>query len=124
MSLRDAVLFKDNHWELLERAGGDLAGTLRDVEDDVPVTVEVETQEQLEASIRAGVTHILVDNQSPDRVAAIVNRVGPGVTVEASGGITPERAIEYAHAGAALISIGALTHSVRAPAITFELSVE
>ena len=93
-SLAEAVLWKDNHWALLG------AGTLA-----------------------AGVRHILADNQTPERVAAWVRRAGPGVTVQASGGITPERARDYAQAGAALISIGALTHSAPAAPIRCDLAL-
>ena len=83
--------------------------------------VEVESDAQLEEALAAGVTHLLVDNQSPDRVAAWVKRAGPGITIQASGGITLESARAYAEAGANLIAIGALTHSVMAVPITCEI---
>ena len=65
--------------------------------------------------------HVLADNQPPERVAAWVRRAGPGVTVQASGGITIEGARDYARAGAALISIGALTHSAHAAPIRCDI---
>ena len=65
--------------------------------------------------------HILADNQTPERVARWVRRAGPGVTVQASGGITPEGARAYAEAGARLISIGALTHSAPAAPIRCDI---
>jgi len=108
-SLAEAVLWKDNHWALL--GAGDLAAALAAAPPGVPVVVEVEDEAQLERALAAGVRHILADNQTPERVAAWVRRAGPGVTVQASGGITVESAHDYARAGAALISIGALTHS-------------
>jgi nicotinate-nucleotide pyrophosphorylase (carboxylating) len=114
-SLGDAVLWKDNHWVLL--GSGDLAGALRAAPAGLPVMVEVEDDAQLERALAAGVRHILVDNQPPERVAAWARRAGPGVTVQASGGITPETARAYAEAGAHLISIGALTHSAPAAPI-------
>jgi len=61
--------------------------------------VEVEDEAQLEQALAAGVRHILADNQTPERVAAWVRRAGPGVTVQASGGITPETARDYAQPG-------------------------
>jgi nicotinate-nucleotide pyrophosphorylase (carboxylating) len=118
-SLADAILWKDNHWALLRRHA--LAETLRGAPADVPVIVEVESDAQLEEALAAGVTHLLVDNQSPARVAEWVKRAGPGVTVQASGGITLENARAYAEAGAALLAIGALTHSVSAAPITCEI---
>ncbi|HEU5323390.1 MAG TPA: nicotinate-nucleotide diphosphorylase (carboxylating), partial [Methylomirabilota bacterium] len=87
----------------------------------IPVVVEVETDAQLEEALAAGVTHLLVDNQPPERVAAWARRAGPAVTIQASGGITPETAAAYARAGAALIAIGALTHSAPAAPIAFDV---
>ena len=121
-SLADAILWKDNHWALLARNGHSLAETLRRAPGDVPVIVEVESDAQLAEALAAGVTHLLVDNQSPERVAAWVKRAGPGITIQASGGITLENARGYAEAGATLIAIGALTHSVTAVPITCEVA--
>ena len=124
-SLADAILWKDNHWAVLARDGGkhSLAATLRGAppRGGMPVIVEVESDAQLEEALAAGVTHLLVDNQPPERVAAWVQRAGPGVTIQASGGITLENARAYAEAGAALLAIGALTHSVSAAPITCEI---
>ncbi len=120
-SLAEAVLWKDNHWAMLDRAGRTLAKVLSSAPPGLPIVVEAETDAQLEEALAAGVTHILADNQSPDRVAAWVRRAGPGVTIQASGGILPETALAYAAAGAQLISIGALTHSAPAAPISFEL---
>ena len=118
-SLAEAVLWKDNHWALL--GAGDLAAALASAPPGVAVVVEVENEAQLERALAAGVRHVLADNQPPERVAAWVRRGGPGVTVQASGGITPERARDYAQAGAALISIGALTHSAPAAPIRCDI---
>ncbi len=89
----------------------------------VPIVVEVEKEEQLEEALAAGARRILVDNQPAERVAEWVQRLGPGITVEASGGITPETAPAYAKAGARFISIGALTHSAPAAEIAFEIAL-
>ena len=119
-SLADAILWKDNHWALLARNGNSLTDALRHTQPGVPVIVEVETEPQLEQALAAGVTHLLVDNQPPERLATWARRAGPGVTIQASGGITPETARAYAQAGATLIAIGALTHSVTAAPIRCE----
>ena len=129
-TLAAAVLWKDNHWALLGQNSLSLAGALRAVPPGVPVIVEVETDEQLEAALAAGVTHILVDNQPPERVAAWAHRAGAAgaagagrsVTIQASGGITADTARAYADAGAALIAIGALTHSAPAAPIRCDIS--
>lgn len=121
-SLADAVLWKDNHWMLLERAGLSLADALRRAPPGVPVIVEVENEAQLEQALAARVRHILIDNQPPDRVRRWVERAGPDVTTQASGGITLQNVRAYAAAGVSLISMGALTHSAPAVSIRFEIT--
>jgi len=118
-SLADAILWKDNHWALLD--GRSLRDALRNAPDGLPVIVEVESDEQVEAALAAGVTHLLVDNQPPDRLAAWARRAGPAVTIQASGGITGGTARAYAAAGASLIAIGALTHSALAAPIRCDI---
>ncbi|HXF95154.1 MAG TPA: carboxylating nicotinate-nucleotide diphosphorylase [Gemmatimonadales bacterium] len=120
-SLAEAVFWKDNHWELLERSGRRLAEVLAAAPAGLPVIVEAETDAQFEEALAAGVTHIVADNQPPERIAQWARRAGPGVTIQASGGITPATARAYAVAGASLISMGALTHSVCAAPIGFEV---
>lgn len=120
-SLADAVLWKDNHWALAGAQGQALAQALARAPAGVAVVVEVESEEQLDAALAAGVTHILADNQPCERIAAWARRAGPAVTLQVSGGISPESARAYAEAGAKLIAIGALTHS--APAAPIRLDV-
>jgi nicotinate-nucleotide pyrophosphorylase (carboxylating) len=122
-SLADAILWKDNHWALLGggRNGRSLRDALGAAPQGVPVIVEVESEQQLETALAAGVTHLLVDNQPPERVGAWTHRAGPAVTIQASGGILPSNARAYAEAGASLIAIGALTHSATAAAIRCEI---
>lgn len=123
-SLADAVLWKDNHWALLARNGGAhaLRDALRAAPHGTPVIVEVESDEQVEVALAAGVSHLLVDNQPPERLAAWARRAGPAVTIQASGGITADSARAYAAAGASLIAIGALTHSAPAAPIRCDIT--
>jgi nicotinate-nucleotide pyrophosphorylase (carboxylating) len=124
-SLAEAVMWKDNHWALLASGDGGrtLTQVLGSVPPGLPVIVEVENEAQLEAALAAGVSHVLVDNQPPERLAAWARRAGRGggVTIQASGGITAETARAYAAAGASLIAIGALTHSAPAAPLSCEL---
>ena len=120
-SLAEAVMWKDNHWSLLGSTNGALAELLKRAPSGLEVVVEAETDQQLTAALAAGARHILADNLSPAGLAAWVKRAGQGVTFQASGGITPENAREYALAGAGLISIGALTHSVAAAPLRADL---
>jgi nicotinate-nucleotide pyrophosphorylase (carboxylating) len=121
-SLADAVLWKDNHWALLAHNGRTLRDALHAVSPGVPVIVEVESDAELETALAAGVTHLLVDNQPAERLAAWARRAGPAVTIQASGGIAVGDARAYAEAGAHLIAMGALTHSAPAAPIRCEIT--
>jgi nicotinate-nucleotide pyrophosphorylase (carboxylating) len=122
ISLADQVLWKDNHWALAARYGLSLADALRRVPAGLEAVVEVETEAQLAEALAAGVAHLLVDNQTPERLAEWTARAGRGVTIQASGGITIENARPYAEAGAHLLAIGALTHS--APAVSIRCDAD
>jgi nicotinate-nucleotide pyrophosphorylase (carboxylating) len=124
--LSHEVMVKDNHWQAVRLGGGTLAGALNEARRRgvTALYVEVETAEQLEEACAAGATRLLVDNQTPDTVARWTRRarqLRPGIEIEATGGITLENVRAYAEAGADFVSIGALTHSVRAADLAIEL---
>jgi nicotinate-nucleotide pyrophosphorylase (carboxylating) len=123
LSLADQVLWKDNHWALAAKGGLSLAEALRAVPAGMDVVVEVETEAQLAEALAAKVPHLLIDNQTPERLREWISRAGGGVTIQASGGITAETARAYAEAGAHLLAIGALTHSARAVSIRCEAKI-
>jgi nicotinate-nucleotide pyrophosphorylase (carboxylating) len=122
-SLSDALLVKDNHL-----AGIGIDEAVRRALDCWPgrfVEIECDTADQVEAACRAGAHAVLLDNMTPVEVAtcaALARRTSPGsVLVEVSGGVTLESAPAYARAGVDLMSVGALTHSVRALDIGLDL---
>ena len=124
--LAHELMLKDNHWQALSREGTPLAQVLAraKAEGVSALYVEVESVEQLETACRAGATRLLVDNQSPDTLqtwARLARERSPGIEIEATGGITLENARAYADAGADFISVGALTHSVKAADIAVEI---
>jgi nicotinate-nucleotide pyrophosphorylase (carboxylating) len=124
--LEHEVMVKDNHWQALRRGGGTLGEALAEARGRgiASLQVEVETAEQVEEACAAGATRLLVDNQRPATLAAwaeTARRLRPGVEIEATGGITLETVRAYAEAGADFISIGALTHSVRAADLALEV---
>ena len=121
-SLSDAVLWKDNHWQLLGDDNGELRDLIHQAPPGLPVCVEVENDEQLETALAAGVDWILADNQTAKTVAEWSRRAGPDVIIEASGGITPDNARPFAEAGARRISIGALTSAPQSISISFEIT--
>jgi nicotinate-nucleotide pyrophosphorylase (carboxylating) len=118
-SLSDAVMVKDNHLAVLAATGDrDLTEALRAARARLPHTthfeVEVDRLEQIEAVLAAGVDTLLLDNFSLSELRAGVQRVAGRSLVEASGGVTLDRIAVIAATGVDIISVGALTHSVRA----------
>ena len=123
MSLSDAALIKDNH---VAAAGGVVTAfdRVRAKYPDLPVEVEVDTVAQAREVIDAGADLVLLDNMSPDEmreVVAYIRESGSRVKLEASGGLTLDRAAEIAATGVDYLAIGALTHS--APALDIGMDV-
>ena len=126
LDLAHEVMVKDNHWQAIQRSGSGVDRVLADARrrGKSALYVEVESVEQLELACRAGASRLLIDNQSPATLrtwATAARKLARGIEIEATGGITLENARSYAEAGADFISIGALTHSVRAIDIALEI---
>ncbi|MCW2754387.1 MAG: carboxylating nicotinate-nucleotide diphosphorylase [Marmoricola sp.] len=115
-SLSDMALVKDNH---VVAAGGVLPAYLAVKEryPGLPVEVEVTDLDQLRILLEAGCEQILLDNMSTEMMTQAVtlrdSLAGGRATLEASGGLTVDRAREVALTGVDFISVGALTHSVK-----------
>jgi nicotinate-nucleotide pyrophosphorylase (carboxylating) len=127
-SLSDAVLAKDNHLAVL--TGGDpgrLAEALAGVRSRLPHTthfeVEVDRMEQIEPVLAAGVDTIMLDNFSLADLAEGVKLVAGRALVEASGNVNLKTVADIAQTGVDIISVGALTHSVRALDLGLDISV-
>jgi nicotinate-nucleotide pyrophosphorylase (carboxylating) len=115
-----AILIKDNHVAL---AGGVAAAVraARSARPDLHVQAEADTLEQVREAIAAGADSVLLDNMPPDRLREAVAIAAGRVRLEASGGISLETVRAVAETGVDAISIGALTHSVRALDISLEV---
>jgi nicotinate-nucleotide pyrophosphorylase (carboxylating) len=127
LDLATTIMVKDNHWRALEASGVSLPEALAIARSAgaLDCQVEVETLAQVEMACAAGAVRLLVDNQVPETVRAwgkVARSLANGITIEATGGITLENIRAYAEAGADYISIGALTHSVRAADISLEIT--
>lgn len=117
-SLSDAVMAKDNHLAILLADGrGTLTEALREVRAALPHTahleVEVDRPDQIEAVLAADIDTIMLDNFSLEALRAGVLTVAGRALVEASGSVTLESVGAIARTGVDIISVGALTHSVR-----------
>jgi nicotinate-nucleotide pyrophosphorylase (carboxylating) len=125
VDLAHEIMVKDNHWQVLSGEGLGQALAKARERGITALYIEVESVEQLTLACSAGATRLLVDNQSPETVRDWGRRAGalaPGIEIEATGGITLANVRAYAEAGADFISIGALTHSVKAADISLEVS--
>jgi len=117
-SLSDAVLAKDNHLAVLTAGGRNVTDVLREVRAGLSHTthleVEVDRLEQIEPVLAGGVDTIMLDNFSLDDLRAGVALVAGRALIEASGNVNLDTISSIAATGVDIISVGALTHSVRA----------
>jgi nicotinate-nucleotide pyrophosphorylase (carboxylating) len=120
MSLSDMVLIKDNHL----RHVGSIAEAVRRARAAVRpgVRIEVETNDiaQVREALSAGADMIMLDNMPLEAMREAVAVAGGRVPLEASGNMSLDRVRSVAATGVDYISVGALTHSVRAVDISLE----
>ncbi|HEY2734042.1 MAG TPA: carboxylating nicotinate-nucleotide diphosphorylase [Polyangiales bacterium] len=120
MDLTSAVLIKDNHLAAMD---GDVAKAVQRARElapaGVPIEVECDRIDQVDAALGAGVEIILLDNMSLDDMSACVRRTAGRAKLEESGGVTLTSVRAIADTGVDFISVGALTHS--APALDLGL---
>lgn len=113
LGLSDAFLIKENHIIA--------AGSVRQAVEkafwlhpDVPVEVEVESLDELDAALKAGADIIMLDNFDTTQMREAVSRANGQARLEVSGNVTAETIREYAETGVDYISVGALTKHVQA----------
>lgn len=112
--LYDCVMIKDNHisfagsiTKAVETAKAQLGHTVK-------IEVETESEEQVLEAVQASADIIMFDNQTPDEIKQLVKLVPSHIITEASGGINLTNLATYRDCGVDFISLGCLTHSVRA----------
>jgi len=113
-NLSDAAMLKDNH---IDAAGGITAAvtTLRKkIGHMTKIEVETRNLDELKEALAVGADIIMLDNMSPELMKEAVEITDGRAVLEASGGITNETLRAVAESGVDIISIGALTHSVKA----------
>ena len=121
-NLSDAAMLKDNHID----AGGGITNAVVKLKEKLghmtKVEVEVRNLDELKEAIEAKVDVIMLDNMSPELMAEAVKITDGRALLEASGGITSETIRAVAESGVDIISIGALTHSVKAFDISMKIT--
>ena len=122
-NLADGVLIKDNHIAV----SGGIKNAVKNARAVIPHTlkieVEVETKEQLAEALDAGADIIMLDNMSNDLMRECVGIVAGRALVEASGNMGEKSLREVAETGVDIISIGALTHTVKAADISLKFQI-
>ncbi len=119
--LYDGIMIKDNH---IKSAGGITKAviTLRQkVPHTLKIEVEVESLQQLQEALDAGVDIIMLDNMSIEDMKTAVDITAGKALLEASGGINEANIVDVARTGVDFISTGAITHSVSSLDISFDI---
>ena len=124
IGLFDMILLKDNH---VDFAGG-ISNAIRRAQEylkekgkNLKIEIEVRSFDELnEALATGGIDRIMLDNFSPADTRRAVEIIGGRVEVESSGGITYDTLRQYAECGVDVISVGALTHSVKSLDMSFK----
>jgi nicotinate-nucleotide pyrophosphorylase (carboxylating) len=119
--LYDAILIKDNHIAVaggLERA----VELARTGAPGLPVEVEARTEDEVRAAVSAGADVVLLDNMDTAALRRAVDFIDRRAVTEASGGIDLDTVRAVAETGVDRISVGALTHSVRALDLSLEIT--
>ena len=119
--LYDGVLIKDNHIKVAGGIGPAVKATRSESPHTVRIEVEVEDLAAVDEALTAGADIIMLDNMVPEKMKEAVKIIAGRALVEVSGGISEENIRAAAVAGVDLISVGALTHSVKALDISLDL---
>lgn len=117
MGLYDMIMLKDNHIDYcggLEQAIDHAWNYVQNHKSGLKIEVETRSVEEVKRAVATGkVDRIMLDNFSPENIAAALPFVPKGIETEASGGINKENIQSYAATGVDFVSVGALIHQAR-----------
>lgn len=114
MGLYDMAMLKDNHIKAAGGIGKAVAQARAKLPLSIKIEVETTTLQEVKEALIAGVDIIMLDNMSVDTMKEAVRMIQGKAKCEASGNITADTIREVARTGVDYISVGALTHSVKA----------
>lgn len=121
--LYDAVMIKDNHISFAGSITKAVEKARSQVGHMVKIEVEVETKEQVMEAVAAKADVIMFDNRTPEEIKDWIGSVPDEIRTEASGGITLDNLADYSDTGVDVISLGALTHTVKALDISVKVKI-
>lgn len=125
INLAGGVLIKENHVASAGSIRSALDGARAVAPHSLRLEIEVRDESELQQAIDAGADAVLLDNFSPDQVRAALSRIagcGRQIVTEISGGLNESNIASYAIPGVDVLSVGSITHSVKA--LDFSLLVE
>lgn len=120
--LYDGVMIKDNHISYCGSITKAVEKAREAVGHMVKIEVETESKSEVLEAVDAGADVIMFDNRSPEEVIGFAELVPDPIVTEASGGITLANLATYANTGVQYISLGALTHAVKALDISLQVN--
>lgn len=123
-ALDDMILIKDNHIVLCGGVQAAITKARQNVGHSIKIEVECDTLEQVQQALQAGAELILLDNMPPAKLREAVGLVNGKALCEASGGINLQTVRGVAESGVDIISVGALTHSVRALDVGLDIELQ
>ena len=112
--LYDMVMIKDNHIQVAGGIKQAVEAIRKQIPKSIKIEVETTTLEQVQEALEAQVDIIMLDNMSSSMMEEAVAIINKRAKIEASGNMTIKRIRKVAATGVDYISIGALTHSVKA----------
>ncbi len=112
-NLSDAAMLKDNHIDAYGGITQAVTALREKIGHTVKIEVEVRTLKELREALDVKCEIIMLDNMSCDEMSEAVRITGGRAMLEASGNITDENIRQVAETGVDIISLGALTHSVK-----------
>ncbi len=112
-NLSDGAMLKDNHIDAYGSLTGAVKALRKKIGHMVKIEVETRTLEELDEALKAGADVIMLDNMDYDTMQEAVRRTNGRALLEASGNVTQENIRKVAECGVDIISLGALTHSVK-----------
>ena len=120
-NLSDAALIKDNHIDAVGSIHEAVEMLRKSIGHTVKIEVETRNLDELKEALESGADIIMLDNMNCETMQKAVTLTAGRVPLEASGKITLEKLRKIAETGVNFISIGALTHSVKALDISMKI---
>lgn len=121
-NLSDAAMLKDNHIDAYGGITAAVSALREKIGHTVKIEVEVRTLDELKEALNANCEIIMLDNMSCDEMKEAVKITAGKALLEASGNVTQENIRSVAETGVDIISLGALTHSVKCFDISMKIN--